>query len=293
MSDEELRAAQAGLNDIKVSSGRRTAEGGAERQETRRPLLDEVSRAAENATVVHTDMGRGDGIKMQDGRAARGRGGFQTFGDGAELVETPDHFMKRFGPGNSFQTAEGNPPPGMVEAVSFPRAKEDVTATESYETKTGWLGRKTETHTRTVKTGEQDVMVLNPATGEEEPGVYFDYMYNPLLQGSKAEDQLGLPEYRELTGSRTGNSLVVRALLPESVAAELRAEIEQNPQAAREMAERLARERGGISQEVWEGQGNRNPARPPYEKLPAEHRLYMVDEPEFDGDHWKVRPLAS
>ncbi len=257
---DRVEAARRVLERLTVSSGREASRG----SEYNKPLVDLVSRAAEGRTFIHTDLPSGEVIQVGGGEYSSRRG-FQTFGDGShrQASELPDYFMNQFGVYNPMLTAEGNPPGDMIEAVVF----------------------------KPATTGERPLIVTNPQTGQPESGVYFDYAYNPGLQGPRAESQLGLPEYRESMGNRTGNMLVVRAILPESVAAHLKAEIEAHPETAREVARQLVMERGGLDEKAWNGTGNNNPVRPPYDSLPAEHRVYLAEPPAPGENHWTVRKL--
>ncbi|MET9318290.1 hypothetical protein ABZX12_41295 [Kribbella sp. NPDC003505] len=106
--------------------------------------------------------------------------------------------------------------------------------------------------------------------------------FNPDLAGAKAPEPL--PEYREAKGHRPGNLLVVHAILPRPLAEDLGTLIEQDPLLAREVAERLVLEGGGLDRASW-GQGQplfNHRTKPPYEQLSATHRIHRIT-PRADG----------
>lgn len=113
--------------------------------------------------------------------------------------------------------------------------------------------------------------------GDPAGAVRFGYAYNHRMAGRDLE----LPAY---TGSSDGNLLVVHAVLPKSTAEALGRTIARDPQFARDLAERLVVERGGLPKDIWEH--GKPPyihrTKPPYEQLPEGHRIHRFD-PGPDG----------
>ncbi len=253
--------------------------------------LRRLSQCVRDSVVVHTDVPDGESLQLSGGRTVEvASGSFQTFGDGAtdqgtKRIDEVAGYL-RPGPGNhSLYARSGSEIPrehqfGVLEAVSFAPAVVIEHAVEAVTEKTGLLGAvgiarpqsRNVVHARPATT-------MNPLTGVEERAVQFAYAYNPHLYDPNpyaAESTLGV-SYQETTGNRSGNQLIVSARLPESVARELSVAIEDSPDIARQVAEWLVLQHGGISPEQWNGQRpGHNRSRPPYEQLPSDRRLWFV-----------------
>ncbi len=118
--------------------------------------------------------------------------------------------------------------------------------------------------------------------GKDEPAYELTYV---------AKDSRNEQTYITADG-RYGNMLLIRILLPKSLAQEALAQIKENPKFVREMADRLAVEHFNIPQKAWtEGDKNtKGPLRPPYEKWKnqkGKSKLY-IDEP--DQNRWEFNP---
>ena len=245
---------------------------------TTEELFDLVSEASIGTAIIHTNLPEGQSITSIDGNR-RSISGSQTFGDGSfgKTNEVPNHLYTPIGAYNPITTVDGSYvyPIDMVEAVAFMPV-----------------------------VGERRVRVTHPRTGNTEEAIYFDYAYNPRLTGDPSrERELGLPIYRETQGNRSGNSFIVRIILPQSIAVQLQEEIERRPVSAREIAEKMVLERGGVSEEQWfsgisvdiYGRTVKcNRSKPPYEGLQGDHRMYLVTPSQLplDATHFSRPPVA-
>jgi hypothetical protein len=270
-------------------------------------LTETVATVAAQNAAISTNVSLNSTIRGRGGREGTPpHDGHNTFGPGGTgISEMPRHFSEPVGSRNPIYTQgpEGRKPAeDLVEAVSFTYAQEDVyeqPPTAQPQPRRGGLlggllggGQRQQAPAPRRRTGTRPVMVTNPATGQEERGVRFDYTYNPNLAAGgavQAEERLGLPEYRECQGNRTGNNLQVSTVLPESVARELHQQARQNPESVRDVVEQIVFTAGGVSREAWEqGEtrregGRDNRMKPPYERLPSNHHIYML-EPFHDQD---------
>ena len=208
-------------------------------------MLDPVVEAAEGSVLVHTDTSTGMTVHWGDGRMRIDSGGFKTFGDGVGGGSRLSPYLE--GPPHrfgGFRDAAGDRV-GAAEVVMF-----------------------------------EDVSADRPADPADT--VRFGYAFNPELAGPKEMDRL--PAYPETKGPRPGNLLVVQAVLPKPVADRLMTMIEDDPLVAREVAERLVLERGGLDRAFWE-QGTPpydHRVKPPYDNLPETHRIHLII-PGADG----------
>lgn len=214
----------------------------------RQALLGEVAKAAKGTTRIHTDIPNDVMLKSNSGEY-RPRSGFGSFGDGLPRDN-------RYGRGVMLEYG------GSAEAMLF---APDTTTRYKTVTKTveadGRFRKKSEQVTKQVPDGEVPTMVVNPITGQQEPGVKVAYQFNG---NQRKEDgrtaRYEGPAYITESG-REGNQLFIEATLPRSVADKLRQGIVSSPEIARQFAKTLALN-NGITEQVW----NRI-IRPPYDQI--------------------------
>lgn len=120
----------------------------------------------------------------------------------------------------------------------------------------------------------------------KEGGTYFDYSYNP----TRCVDwyKKDLARYPDVTSGRDGNLLMVRVRLPTSVAHELEKYLQQDPYKVRVLVERLVKKRGGVSDDVWQGDEHQGlyPVRPPYGQ--DRTRPFQIAPIDANNKHWQV-----
>lgn len=225
-------------------------------------LAAAVSRNATGSVIVHTSSHQGVRVTSLSGPTTTPFSGFSTFGDGAgertQLRSLTEHLRDL---------------PNLTEGVAFTPVMDDVLSQREVVTKQRRFGRD-ETAQRQVKTGERERLVPGP-DGRPEPAVQFSYAYDPNQATAYRDD---VPSYHDPASGRAGNQLIVGAVLPQSVADQLKTAIEQNPASARDVAERLVLERGGVDTDAWHGRGQYagQPMRPPFEGTPATEPFHLV-----------------
>lgn len=223
-------------------------------------IINETVIAAKGYTLINTDMVGGVDLNMSEGSQARRTDvGFQNFGGLANDEAIRLNLLNTF---NSASRELSSPP---AEAVLFTMATEDITETTTRKVRAGGLGglfgRKQIVY-NTVVTGQKPIEVVNPKTGNAEPGVYLDYHFRPT---SEVASEIGY----KCSDGRLGNFLHSRILVPESVAGELESELQENPVMIRELIHQLLVQNGGLPEDLWEGTSDKRnyPVRPPYEHL--------------------------
>ncbi len=227
-------------------------------EKERQALIGEVAQAAKGATRIHTDRPNGVTLKSNSGDYVP-RDGFASFGDGLSQENRHGHgTMLEYG--------------GSAEAMLF---APDTTTRYKTVTKTvetgGRFMKKTQQVEEQVPDGEIPTMVVNPATGQQEPGIKVAYQFNG--NSRKENGQTAYyegPAYVTESG-RAGNQLFVEATLPKSVADKLKQGVAGNPEIAREFAKTLALN-NGITEQVW----NRA-VRPPYDQVPDGWEMTVAD----------------
>jgi hypothetical protein len=253
--------------------------------DTREQLAGRVLTSARDNAVINTSAPYQLPVRMKGGQEGRTHGGQNTFGPGGR--ELPSHLLRQPGPYNTVYSGDPEAreyPKDIVEAVSFTPATDPINKTVTTR-QGGGLFRRGQEINQQEKVGERPRTIVNPATGQEEPAVYFDYTYNPGLADPEVVRRLHLPVYRECDGSRPGNSLAVRTILPQSVAREIETAIRQDPTYARQLAEQIVLDAGGVSEDAWErgvprkglGGALTNRMKPPYEGLPADHQVFILE----------------
>ena len=224
----------------------------------RQALIGEVAQAAKGTTRIHTDRPNGVKLKSNSGDYVP-RDGFASFGDGLPQENRHGHgTMLEYG--------------GSAEAFLF---TPDTTTRYKTVTKTvetgGRFRKKTEQVEEQVADGEVSTMVVNSATGQQEPGVKVAYQFNGNSRKESGQTVFYEgPAYTTESG-RAGNQLFIEATLPQSVAEKLRQGIVNNPELAREFARTLALN-NGVTEEVWT-----NSVRPPYDQTPQGWKMTLAD----------------
>lgn len=240
-------------------------------------LAELVLESTKGHTVINTKPGYDEEVKFgRDNSKRIHHTGFLTFGDGLinEYGALPWYLTDLLHDKNA-RSAEGALiPTDAVEIFGFQPAT------------------------------EQDRTIINPHTGKEEAAEYFDYRYSHSQVDPRTRKELGLPRYPEPVGVRDGNMLLVRTLLPKSLAAELRQKIQHDAnkkppdfEYARNVIEQVVLT-NGISPEGWNSGRSingikMNPVKPPYEGLPPEHRPYILDAPSQPGPSWRFEKLGQ
>lgn len=227
-------------------------------EKERQALIGEVAQAAKGKTRIHTDIPAGIQLKSAEGDY-RPIDGFNSFGDG--LSQNNRHHSEKLAYNGSAEAF-------LFEPDTTTRYK---TVTKTVETG-GRFMKKTQQVEEQVPDGEIPTMVVNPATGQQEPGVKVAYQFNG---NNRRENNQTVyyegPDYVTATSNRTGNQLFVEATLPKSVADKLKQEVAHNPAIAREFAKTLALN-NGITEQAWS-----NGVRPPYDQIPDGWEMAVAD----------------
>jgi hypothetical protein len=249
--------------------------------------LDESIAFAKSTAVIHTSV-PGDAVATLVAPERPYGGGFMSFGEGRG-VPSEGRRSSNFQRCGLHEWNDGLP--DSCEAISFFAAKETVYEQREVEVPVARsrardmlnMKPKTVKQMQPVAVGEKQHMVVNPGTGEEEPGVWVDYEYN--ARQLRREPDYDEPKYVDSTMRR--NILRVQTLLSASLAQGLRQAVRHQPARARTFAEQLARN-GGISQSLWDHP--LYPAQPPYDEQP----IYIVtpsDRPTPDGKRYLLERL--
>lgn len=229
-------------------------------------LIGEVLRAAKWSARILTSVTPGANLLFNNGNADVKYGGGVEFGDGVSWGEL------RLGERGAFLDANDSP-----EALIFEPAM-----TTQYETvvKTveagGLFRKKTKQVEERVQAGEIPVMVENPETGQQEPGVTVRYQFNGngYNYDYEAKQSKGYPPYTSPDSSRSGNYLFMEVTLPKTVASKLRQAAFRDPNTIRQFAGSLLAENGATEASV---------KTPPYAELPSDWTMTIADMRTKDG----------
>ncbi|HUD11179.1 MAG TPA: hypothetical protein VMS08_02110 [Candidatus Saccharimonadia bacterium] len=249
-------------------------------------LMQDVISLAEGKTYILTDLPGGFTHKAGDSPDKSKSGALRHINFNSRLLEAQNR-VERHAPGwIRIPTETVAFTPVMTMDTSVKRT-ERVVRTGRFKTET-----QTEVQEVDVPGSKHSVEMINPKTNDTEDVVLFQYAFsdrgktNPDRAGDK---KLG---YREFTGARGGNELVVSVELPASVATRLIQSIQDHPQFARDLVEGivLARSNGSITRELWEdgSQQSGNPIRPPYEDLPSDWEITLAVAKDFAVDTTKT-----
>jgi hypothetical protein len=242
-------------------------------------LLHEILTVAENNTYILTDLPGGFTMKAGDNPDHSSAPRHINFND--RIIKALDQVHQAAPGWTRIPT----------EAVAFTPVRTVDTTLERTErtVKTGLFKTEKRIDTREVDVpgSEHALTMVNPATGESEPVVLFQYSFSD--QGKINPDgQGGNLRYREFRGSRGGNELKVALEMPQSLADSLKSAIKDNPELVRNFVKNLAlkRSNGAITQELWD-HGNKesgNPVEPPYNDLPSNWEISVFDSKDFAID---------
>lgn len=226
-------------------------------EDERQALINEVIQAAKGATRIHTDIPKGLMLKSSSGDYLP-VDGFNSFGDG--LPQSNRHHAEKLEYAGSAEAF-------LFEPDTTTRYK---TVTKNTETG-GRFVKKTKQVAQQIPDGEIQTMVVNPATGQQEPGIKVAYQFNGSSRRGNGQTAFyeGLAYMTE--SNRSGNQLFVEATLPKSVADKLRQGVVDNPVLARVFAKTLALN-NGITEQAW-----RNGVRPPYDQTPKDWEMTIAD----------------
>jgi len=171
-----------------------------------------------------------------------------------------------------------------VEMVAFTPATETIYKDEVIPGRKRTLFRKgTPDRIRKVPVGERQAAMVNALTGETESAEYVDYTFNPRGRANELAREGKMPEYREIGGVRLGNMVAMRLKLPKSVARQLKAAVEKNPDVIRELLDKSVMNQADgtdMNEELWnpkEKSAMYGHGRPPYEELPEGWKLFMLE----------------
>jgi hypothetical protein len=172
----------------------------------------------------------------------------------------------------------------LNEVVMFSGLTESDKRTVTRERQVkGKFGRShTETYTdiEVVPDSKHPVLIHNEQTGQDEPSIRFRYNFK-YSDYMSVDDRRALPPYQEFQGGRSGQTVQASIDLPESIANRLKTQIEQDPSSVRELVEKLFLNNhdGRITEDYWrKGGTSEHPIRPPYEKLPDDWTIALIDD---------------
>ena len=230
-------------------------------------LIDQALAAGRGQTYVNTDMVGSVELTSSSGSSDKRLTdvGYQYFSDIPHAAAYTAVIRNEILDTHRQTTREL--PQTLAESVILTPANEDITETTEHEVKVpglrGFFGQ-TRTVSETTVTGQRPRAITNLATGETEPGIYLDYQFKPTREIGDSIDY-------KCSDGRSGNYLLCRVLIPESVANELQAAIINKPTIVRELVHQLLVQNGGLPEDFWEGTDQRRayPVRPAYEKLPT------------------------
>ena len=225
----------------------------------RQALISEVVRAAKGSARIHTSVTKEAKLRFKGREDTAYNDGFSDFGEG---LDWGTHNWRENGTFLS-DTSEAF----IFEPATTTRKK---TVTETIETG-GRFRKKTEQVQKEVADGEAPTMIVNPATGQQEPGVNVRYQFDGNTSnkawGSRSLEKNDLPKYEAPDNNRGGNQLFIEVVLPKSVADSLQQAALRNPDVARHFAQSMVTENGATEATV---------KMPPYTELPADWTITVA-----------------
>ncbi len=224
--------------------------------------FEQVVKAAEKNTFIHTSLRMNTKHKENGTIQRKNPGGFYTIGGFAahnvRIEEDLPHLVKTINSPDPYEkstklysdTLSGQELKNIAEVFSF------IPATK-------------------LKNGAED-------------SVYFDYAYYP----TRCENWEDLPLYPDPQTGRNGNMFIMRTLLPKLMADKLQATLAKDPEKVRDLVEKLAENNGGITPEDWWGGTDRQPIRPPYDEDRKRgrrpHMIIPVNPDHIEANEWNV-----
>ena len=231
-------------------------------EKERQALIGEVLRAAKGSARIHTSLTMSAKLQFKDREDTAYNDGFSDFGDG---LNWGDFQWREVG---AFLKVDDSREAFIFEPDTATRYK---AVTKTVETG-GRFRKKTEQIEEQVTDGEVSVMIVNPATGQQEPGVKvryqfdgngIDYNYDHATGESK-----GRPIYVAPDNNRGGNQLFIEVTLPKTVADNLKQTALRDPSTARQFAQSILAENGATQATV---------KIPPYAEMPADWTMAITD----------------
>jgi hypothetical protein len=228
-------------------------------EKERQALIGEVVRAAKGSARIHTSVTKETKLRFRGREDIAYNDGFSDFGEG---LDWGTHNWRENGTFLN-DTSEAF----IFELATTTRKK---TVTETIETG-GRFRKKTEQVQKEVADGEVPTMIVNPATGQQEPGVNVRYQFDGNTSnkawGSRSLEKNDLPKYEAPDNNRGGNQLFIEVVLPKSVADTLQQAALRSPDVARQFAQSMVTENGATEATV---------KMPPYTELPTDWTMTVA-----------------
>lgn len=240
-------------------------------------LIGEVVRAAKGSARIHTSVTKETKLRFKGREDTAYNDGFSDFGEG---LDWGTHNWRENGAFLS-DTSEAF----IFEPATTTRKK---TVTETIETG-GRFRKKTEQVQKEVADGEVPTMIVNPATGQQEPGVNVRYQFDGNTSnkawGSRSLEKNDLPKYEAPDNNRGGNQLFIEVVLPKSVADTLQQAALRSPDVARQFAQSMLTENGATEATV---------KMPPYTELPADWTMTVATlQKDIFSDRGRIHTLRN
>lgn len=246
-------------------------------EKERQAFIGEVVRAAKGSARIHTSVTKETKLRFKGREDIAYNDGFSDFGDG---LDWGTHNWRENGTFLS-DTSEAF----IFEPANITRKK---TVTETVETG-GRFRKKTEQVQKEVADGEVPTMIVNPATGQQEPGVNVRYQFDGNTSnkawGSRSLERNDLPKYEAPDNNRGGNQLFIEVVLPKSVADSLQQAALRSPDVARQFAQSMVTENGATEATV---------KMPPYTELPSDWTMTVATlQKDTFSDRGRIHTLRN
>ncbi len=246
-------------------------------EKERQALIGEVVRAAKGSARIHTSVTKETKLRFKGREDTAYNDGFSDFGDG---LDWGTHNWRENGTFLS-DTSEAF----IFEPATTTRKK---TVTETVETG-GRFRKKTEQIQKEISDGEVPIMIVNPATGQQEPSVNVRYQFDGNTSNkawsSRSLEKNDLPKYEAPDNNRGGNQLFIEVVLPKSVADTLQQAALRSPDVARQFAQSIVAENGATEVTV---------KMPPYSKLPSDWTMTVATlQKDTFSDRGRIHMLRN
>lgn len=246
-------------------------------EKERQALIGEVVRAAKGSARIHTSLTKEAKLRFKGREDTAYNDGFSDFGEG---LDWGTHNWRENGTFLS-DTSEAF----IFEPATTTRKK---TVTETVETG-GRFRKKTEQIQKEISDGEVPTMIVNPATGQQEPGVNVRYQFDGNTSNkawsSRSLEKNDLPKYEAPDNNRGGNQLFIEVVLSRSVADTLQQAALRNPDIARQFAQSIVVANGATEATV---------KMPPYTELPADWTMTVATlQKDTFSDRGRIHTLRN
>lgn len=243
----------------------------------RQAFIGEEVRAAKGSARIHTSVTKETKLRFKGREDTAYNDGFSDFGEG---LDWGTHNWRENGAFLS-DTSEAF----IFEPATTTRKK---TVTETIETG-GRFRKKTEQVQKEVADGEAPTMIVNPATGQQEPGVNVRYQFDGNTSNkawsSRSLEKNDLPKYEAPDNNRGGNQLFIEVVLPKSVADTLQQAALRSPNMARQFAQSILAESGATEATV---------KMPPYTELPVDWTMAVATlQKDTFSDRGRIHTLRN